>query len=85
MRGCLLLALLALWAVPDMGQAAGAPEAEEETEAEAGPTEPPLPASMRRHGVIGRVPLPDGMDILDPDILARMRERLVLISPNVQE
>ncbi|WP_341232984.1 hypothetical protein [uncultured Sulfitobacter sp.] len=85
MRGCLLLALLALWAVPDTGQAAGAPEAAEETEAEAGPTEPPLPASMRRHGVIGRVPLPDGMDILDPDILARMRERLVLISLNVRE
>lgn len=84
MRGCLLLALVALWALPEIGHTAGPAKTTEE-EAEAGPTEPPLPASMRRHGVIGRVPLPDGMDILDADILARMRERLVIYSQSAQE
>ena len=44
-----------------------------------------LPASMRRHGVAGHVPPPEGLEILDPDILARMRERLILISQDGEQ
>ncbi|MFT6090897.1 hypothetical protein [Sulfitobacter sp.] len=86
MRACVLLALVALWAVPNIGHAAGAAKAaEEEDTTEVIPTGPPLPASMRHHGVIGHVPLPDGMDILDADILARMRDRLIVFSQHVEE
>ncbi|MBW4961670.1 hypothetical protein [Sulfitobacter sp. CW3] len=89
MRGCVLLAVLALvaiWTVPDIGHASGATKAaEEEDTTEVITTGPPLPASMRHHGVIGHVPLPDGMDILDADILARMRDRLIVFSQHVEE
>ena len=35
-----------------------------------------LPRSMQINGVIGHVELPDGFDVFDPEILARMRARL---------
>jgi hypothetical protein len=61
------------------GPAFAAPDAKEEekTEKDAqAATEPLLPRSLRIHGVIGYIELPDGIEILDPAILARMRARL---------
>ncbi|SFT09205.1 hypothetical protein SAMN04488040_3119 [Sulfitobacter marinus] len=84
MKRYALLAVVAVCAMPDISHAAG--DAETTTkDAEAVATKPPLPASMQRHGVIGRVPLPDGMDILDADILARMRDRLIILSQTPKE
>jgi hypothetical protein len=36
---------------------------------------------MLRHGVAGYVPPPEGIAILDPAILAAMRERLIMYVP----
>lgn len=76
-RALILPLLLALFAGPL--QAAGPAkdkEAEEQVDPEAG-----LPESMRQHGVIGHVPPLTGLPLLDPEILARMRERLVVQAP----
>lgn len=71
----LLLALLS-------GPALTAPAAKDEVEdtKEAQPADPALPASMQLHGVIGHVPPMKGLPLLDPEILARMRERLIVQS-----
>jgi hypothetical protein len=78
-RAALLLAL-ALLAQAGAADAAGPSHAEEETEEkpEIDPAEAALPNTMRRHGVIGHVPRQEGLDILDAEILAGMRARLVM-------
>ncbi|MEX3314463.1 hypothetical protein [Sulfitobacter sp. PS-8MA] len=70
-----MLALLA-------GPALAAPAAQEEAgdTAKDAPAAPALPASMQSHGVIGHVPPLTGLPLLDPEILARMRERLIVLS-----
>tara|TARA_R110002049_G_scaffold29972_2_gene101933 strand:- start:25329 stop:25595 length:267 start_codon:yes stop_codon:yes gene_type:complete len=81
MMRMLPLALAAYWALTGPGHAAGSAAAKEEPaedETKADPTAPILPASMRRHGVIGHVVAPEGVDILDPHMLSQMRDRLII-------
>lgn len=84
MRPRVLPAALVLAMLAGSLQASGpAPSAEGEGEAEGeeqqlDPGQAALPGTMRRHGVIGRLTVPEGVNILDADILARMRDRLVI-------
>lgn len=77
LRHLTIAMLLALLAGP-ASAAAAAKEKDEVKEEE--PTEPALPASMRQHGVIGHVPPMEGLPLINPEILARMRERLIVLS-----
>ncbi len=44
-----------------------------------------LPNSMRSHGVIGHVAPMEGLPLLDPKILERMRERLILLPQDLRQ
>ena len=74
-----LIALAALLAGPGLSASTddekGAEKVDKAAEAEAR-----LPNSMRRHGVIGHVPPMVGLPLLDPEVLERMRERLIVLS-----
>lgn len=77
-RALILSLLLALTTGPAF---AAGPAKEEDAEAEKeAAAAARLPNSMRQHGVIGHVPPLAGMPLFDPSILARMRERLILLS-----
>ncbi len=80
-----LAALFGLWAfVGPVYAAEPAPANDHAMDDEATatePTGPTLPTSMLRHGVAGYVPPPEGIAILDPAILAAMRERLIMYVP----
>jgi len=44
-----------------------------------------LPASMRKHGVIGHIPSEGDYNILDPGILTDMRSALILLGEGAAE
>ncbi len=79
LRQLTLCVLLALLAGPAFA-AAKAKEKDTDKAEKEEPAEPALPASMREHGVIGHVPPMEGLPLIDADILARMRERLIVLS-----
>lgn len=79
-----LIALLALLAGP--GFAASEPKKEGgEKDDNAAAEEAKLPNSMRRHGGIGHVPPMEGLPLFDPEVLERMRERLIILSQGADQ
>lgn len=74
-----LIALVALLAGPGLA-ASTDDEKDAEKVDKAAEAEARLPNSMRRHGVIGHVPPMVGLPLLDPEVLERMRERLIVLS-----
>jgi len=72
----LALALLGSLAVPALA-AGPAPDETPKDGTQANPATP-LPPTMRRHGVIGHIVLPESIDLLETGILAQMRDRLVI-------
>jgi len=84
LRQLTICAMLALLAGPALSAAAAKEDDGDKAESEEA-TGPALPASMRRHGVIGHVPPMESLPLIDPAILARMRERLILLSQEAKE
>jgi hypothetical protein len=79
-----LIALLALLAGPGLAASKAKEEGEEKVD-KAVEAEAKLPNSMRRHGVIGHVPPMEGLPLLDPQVLERMRERLIVLSQGARQ
>lgn len=68
---------VALLAFVVLTASANAAEPEEPQKPEADDTKSALPATFEKHGIIGRITLPDGIAVLDSDVLSQMRDRLV--------
>lgn len=84
MRRLPLIALIALLAGPGLA-ASKDEEKGAEADDKAAAAEARLPDSMRRHGVIGHVPPMEGLPLLDPAVLERMRERLIVLSQGAKQ
>ncbi|WP_139226294.1 hypothetical protein [Sulfitobacter dubius] len=80
-----LFAFMALLAGPALAAGAAKDKGEEKVDQEAEAAEAKFPNSMRSHGVIGHVAPMEGLPLLDPEILERMRERLIVLSQGVRQ
>lgn len=80
-----LIALVALLAGPGLAASEAKEEEGKEKVDKAAEAEAKLPNSMRRHGVIGHVPPMEGLPLLDPQVLERMRERLIVLSQGAHQ
>ena len=79
-----LFAFMALLAGPALAAGAAKDKGEEKVD-QAEAAEAKLPHSPRSHGVIGHVAPMEGLPLLDPEILERMRERLIVLSQGVRQ